>query len=901
MEGFGIPNPISGVLFGGEDQAHKFIVAEQSGAAFAGTVSAKFLRYADDQTVPLTGSIEDGKTTVTLIENCYYLPGRFKLTIYVTAGGSTTAVYCCMGTVDRTDGRTTVDPSGEINLDVTDLINRINAAVGSIPPEYTALLNTIAPNFSTSTAYAAGQYVWNGGTLYRFTADHAAGAWIGTDATAAVIGEELAEIKGDVAQLSGVYNYYDPKGTYTQTNKDGSARSGYTINADGSISLTRSIAEYGQVYLVADSQTIGPGKYIISGKMTLTGTTPDNNWIYTGVGRNVTRIPVQMTTTRDGDTIVDVGSKTGWFRAVFELSTAEAFAFECVPSAVSMVDASHPCKIEYLMIVEGDTLPAYSPNTMTAQDKIARQYIAGLDASVGVLEPAATASDISKALKVKSVANDKVSEYEFGDLVAIDDTLTVAGAAADAEATGDKIDELRSRGLADPEITWIEDYYVDYRTAAPVANTNYRYAKIPVAIFRGGNISGVTGIAPNTMQGVAFVDYAGKYISGVRHTTAETYRFPYDLTVPNNAAHVLITLRKASESVWVAPTYPWAVVTGNLDGAVADDDADEAVFNVNQKLKNARHIRGGSSTPLTLLHFSDLHSDTAALARIMAQAYQMGANIDDRICTGDIVSNTYGEIASWWDPTVMTCIGNHETASYNASTGYDWTALSMADRDAYYIAPFESGWGITHSAGTSYYYKDYTTQKIRLIVMDVMLYSGTPGAEAAAQTTWLSGLLSDSITNDLHVLIAIHAPHGGATPIDCSFSKFGQGTMPTRAECNTPSTVTDAVAAAITNGLHFIGYIVGHTHQDNMWDATGDGSQLMYCVTCAAVSYAPQWQNSDQHRDTETDAYNLVTIDTASTLVKIVRGGGADIDDHMRTRQAICFNYSTGEMVGEVL
>lgn len=195
MEGFGIPNPISGVLFGGEDQAHKFIVAEQSGEAFAGTVSAKFLRYADDQTVPLTGSIEDGKATVTLIENCYYLPGRFKLTIYVTSGGSTTAVYCCMGTVDRTDGRTTVDPSGEINLDVTDLINRINAAVGSIPPEYSALLATIAPTFSASTPYTAGEYVWYSGTLYRFTADHPAGAWVGTDATAAEVGEEISALK----------------------------------------------------------------------------------------------------------------------------------------------------------------------------------------------------------------------------------------------------------------------------------------------------------------------------------------------------------------------------------------------------------------------------------------------------------------------------------------------------------------------------------------------------------------------------------------------------------------------------------------------------------------------------------------------------------------------------------
>ena len=62
-----------------------------------------------------------------------------------------------------------------------------------------------------------------------------------------------------------------------------------------------------------------------------------------------------------------------------------------------------------------------------------------------------------------------------------------------------------------------------------------------------------------------------------------------------------------------------------------------------------------------------------------------------------------------------------------------------------------------------------------------------------------------------------------------------------------------------------------------------------------------QWINSDQSRSVTEDAFNLVTIDTDHTLIKLVRGGGADIDNHMRTRKAICFNYLTGEKVGEIL
>lgn len=58
---------------------------------------------------------------------------------------------------------------------------------------------SIASAFSASTAYAAGDYVWYSGTLYRFTADHAAGAWTGADAEEAEIGADVADLKSAFA------------------------------------------------------------------------------------------------------------------------------------------------------------------------------------------------------------------------------------------------------------------------------------------------------------------------------------------------------------------------------------------------------------------------------------------------------------------------------------------------------------------------------------------------------------------------------------------------------------------------------------------------------------------------------------------------------------------------------
>lgn len=322
---------------------------------------------------------------------------------------------------------------------------------------------------------------------------------------------------------------------------------------------------------------------------------------------------------------------------------------------------------------------------------------------------------------------------------------------------------------------------------------------------------------------------------------------------------------------------------------------------ISKKIKMARHLPSNSNKRITLLHLSDIHKDTSALARIVADRKFFGGYVDDAICTGDFCANEYesqSDFASWWNASVILCIGNHDVAKYENGS-YDWGYLSMADRTANYIAPFVSGWGVTQESGKSYFYKDYSTAKVRLVVLDIMLYNLSSQTDAQAQETWLANILSDAITNSNHVLIACHAPHGGAEAKECSFSKVGQGTMPTYTDCNTPQAIIDIVSTAITNGLHFAGYIVGHTHQDNMWDALDDGKQLMFCVTTANVSTVDQWKMSDQFRDKTLDAYNLVTIDTDETVVKIIRGGGADMDDKMRPRKMICFNYSTGEIVGE--
>jgi hypothetical protein len=100
------PVPLIGTGFTDEAGAHTFrISAEDSDGnpvAFTGDVSGRFLA-PDDAVYDLTGSINaDGEAEVTLDADCYAVPGRFILSVYVTDGDTSTVVYCAFGTIYRT-------------------------------------------------------------------------------------------------------------------------------------------------------------------------------------------------------------------------------------------------------------------------------------------------------------------------------------------------------------------------------------------------------------------------------------------------------------------------------------------------------------------------------------------------------------------------------------------------------------------------------------------------------------------------------------------------------------------------------------------------------------------------------------------------------------------------------
>lgn len=195
------------IVFNADDLSNVITVDLYNGtepATLSGTVVGAVI-CSDGSTVPISNGTVSGNTvTMTLTEACFAIPGPIGVGIQLNSSGVKTTILKAVYNVEKFTTDDVVDPDSRITLSVSDLIDDIADAIATIPASYSDLLAAIAPTFSSSTAYTAGQFVWYDGDLYRFTADHAAGSWTGTDAAAAVMGNGL---NADVADLRSATDF----------------------------------------------------------------------------------------------------------------------------------------------------------------------------------------------------------------------------------------------------------------------------------------------------------------------------------------------------------------------------------------------------------------------------------------------------------------------------------------------------------------------------------------------------------------------------------------------------------------------------------------------------------------------------------------------------------------------
>lgn len=213
---------------------------------------------------------------------------------------------------------------------------------------------------------------------------------------------------------------------------------------------------------------------------------------------------------------------------------------------------------------------------------------------------------------------------------------------------------------------------------------------------------------------------------------------------------------------------------------------------------------------LVMLQITDVHH-AAQLLRVGDFVELYGELINDYICTGDMGNSfpdTYGFWTAWGVSKFMVALGNHDVSTAETGSSLDKTAKECYDK---YLAPFVDSWNVTQPENAStngycYYYKDYTTKNVRLIVLDTTHWTNE-------QNTWLASILADAKSEGYSVIIAQHYPID-MLKVDktTSWSYYLVNDVYHNDVYNTPEQMLNTIDDFIDGGGDFICHITGHHH-----------------------------------------------------------------------------------------
>lgn len=300
---------------------------------------------------------------------------------------------------------------------------------------------------------------------------------------------------------------------------------------------------------------------------------------------------------------------------------------------------------------------------------------------------------------------------------------------------------------------------------------------------------------------------------------------------------------------------------------------------------------------VNILHFSDIHGDGTNLARIVS-FYSTNASLDAALFTGDMVNKNWASGIDFWTASgannIMVVIGNHDTYS-----GSNWYAKTAAESYARYISPFVSNWGVTNQSDVCYYYKDWSSKNVRLIVLDVMHWD-------SSQKTWFESALAGAKTAGYHVVCSGHcAPAISDNGIKtCPFDTIGANRNKWENEsygkmnAEAPAAVQDF----IDGGGRFVCWLCGHTHADMFRHLSSYTSQLYVAVANASmnanVGSGAGCQLKREVGEKSQDLFNIVSVNPVRETLTIIRVG-ADRDTIGRHIGTIVYDYANHQIINQ--
>jgi len=297
-----------------------------------------------------------------------------------------------------------------------------------------------------------------------------------------------------------------------------------------------------------------------------------------------------------------------------------------------------------------------------------------------------------------------------------------------------------------------------------------------------------------------------------------------------------------------------------------------------------------------LLFFSDIHGSSDGgiyvkpISRILEIKNKFSSYITECLHGGDSVK-AYITDDNTLDYTgaegILNTLGNHDILKSNNTFGTEEEGYNKI------MAAHIADWGVTYTVNKCYYYKDYTAQNIRLIVLDSMHYNST-------QDTWFAGVLASARTAGLSVIVAMHhCPDTTFVPNTnsnfCTMSSLSLQSVVID-DTNKP---TDTLQSEIANGLDFVCWLFGHQHRDYIGNFSNHTNQLGIAIAKASGGYAGWEQDSERVEGTKAyDCIDIVSVDVTAKIIKLFRIGN-NTDRLMRQKNFLTLDYSTGTIISE--
>jgi hypothetical protein len=356
-----------------------------------------------------------------------------------------------------------------------------------------------------------------------------------------------------------------------------------------------------------------------------------------------------------------------------------------------------------------------------------------------------------------------------------------------------------------------------------------------------------------------------------------------------------------------------ALTVNELGSMIIDGSFGLYYFDTNVLVDNIdveKNVRALIADKPIISHISDIHGDAVRYERFMAMSEYYGSTA---VNTGDnvVVSKSDGysflktAIRKYPNVSTIACIGNHDQSISN----------DVAYTDFYKM--YDDAYTYNLSTDKTYYYKDYSQEKLRFIVLNIYeeRCNGYGCRISKQQIDWFISTLASTPEN-YGVLVVAHSSEK-VIQKDPNYAKFFSKDITIDWGCiyasitgDPVSTIVDAfISKTIISGSYvqrvketvsssvlvdetvnysadfsnvpasteFIAYLNGHKHKDMVGYFNGtQNKQLSLNITHGVTGRYYKDQDDfprGDGRGATQDAFNLYAIDRINKSVIVIRIG----------------------------